>query len=206
MIDLTHFGLSPDLLIRLREGRTIPTGGIWYWFPTPEGWDLLGFTTHGPLTATTPPDDQANVFHVQEFEEIVEHMTKAWRLDSLPLTRDTYQGIPRGRVSKDAEGTWKLEHGSEFATRHIKQLFGLNRQPCQEVVIEHEMTNPRHVEIVEKTILYKTEADGRLVHAFEALRNHQAIPGMTRSLSANAQVSISIEDRQRRNERDNSST
>ena len=195
MIDLTNLGLSPALLQQLRQARTVPTGGIWYWYPTPDGWDLAAFNYHGPLTHTSSPDEEANVFHVQEFKEVVEHLAAAWRIDSLPLTRDSYQGIPRGRVSRNLDGSWKLEHGGEFATRHIKQLFALNEEPVVESVIEHEMTNAQHVEIVEKTLRYKTDEDRRIVCAFEALRNHKAVPGTIRSLSANAQVSLSIEQR-----------
>ena len=193
MIDLTHFGLSPALLERLRQPRTVPTGGIWYWFPTPQGWDLSAFNVHGPLTHDSPPDEQAKVFHIQRFEEVVEHIAKAWQLDSLPLTRDTYQGLPRGRVSRDATGSWKLEHGGEFATRHIKHLFGLNGKPVQESVIEHEMTDARHVEIVEQTLLYKTDEDIRIVHAFATLRRHRAVPSKTTSVSPSAQTSMAIE-------------
>jgi hypothetical protein len=43
MIDLTHFGFSPALLHRLRNIRTVPTGGIWYWYPTPQGWNPAAF-------------------------------------------------------------------------------------------------------------------------------------------------------------------
>ena len=194
MIDLTHFGLSPALLERLRQARTVPTGGIWYWFPTPLGWDLAAFNAHGPLTPTSPPDEEAKVFHVQRFEEVAEHVAKAWQVDSLPLSRDTYQGLPRGRVSRDAEGFWKLEHGGEFATRHVKQLFALTGQSVQESIIEHEMTDARHVEIVEQTLLYKTGNDIRVVHAFAALRRHRAVPTKTTSVSSSTRTSMAIEN------------
>ncbi len=194
MIDLTHFGLSPALLQRLQRARTAPTGGIWYWYPTPLGWHMAAFNAHGPLTPASPPDEEAKVFHVQKFEEVVEHIAKAWQLDSIALTRDSYQGIPRGRVSREPEGFWKLEHGGEFATRHIKQRFGLNCEPVHESVIEHEMTDARHVEIVEQTLRYKTDNDIRIVHAFAALRRHRAVPIKTPRVSPSTCTSMAIEN------------
>lgn len=195
MIDLTDFGLSPALLQRLRQARTVPAGGIWYWYPTPQGWDLAAFNASGPLTPASAPDERANVFHVQEFEEVVDLMARAWQIVSLPLTRDTYQGIPRGRVSKGPEGSWKLEHGGEFATRHIKQLFGLNGEQVQASVIEHEMTDLRHVQVVEQTLLYKTDDDSRIMRAFKQVRDHRAVASTVSSPSVNARVSMAIATR-----------
>lgn len=192
MIDLSAFRFSEQLNRRLRACRLAPTSGIWYWFPMPAGWDLLGFTIDGLLTPESLPDQHAKVFHVQEFEEVIELLANSWRLSGLPLTRDVYRGLPRGRVSRDENAVWHLEHGGEFATRHITRLFGLNGHATRETVIEHETTDPRHVEIVEQTLRYKTNNDPRITRAFDALKNHQPLLSDTVTISPAARASVRL--------------
>lgn len=176
MIDLSIYGIAGNSERLLEQpARTLPTGGIWYWYPAPDGWTFQGFTCHGPLVADSAADEKAAVFHADRFTDVGELLADAWRLTDLRLSRDQYRGLPRGRVSRDlGASSWKLEHGGEFDAAYAICAFGLLHEQVETVFVAHEQTDPKQVNVIRDTIAYHTDGDRRTAAAFDSLQNFAA--------------------------------
>lgn len=129
-------------------------GGIWYWYPTRTGFDILTFTQKQPEMEVG--NQGAELYHQAHYADLVQAVSREWgcRLPSVP----TLQGaVPRGRVYRNP-GTmfWTLEHGGEFSARYPKQEFGLTGVAVKEEVNQAYKLEPTEVKQFWGMLLYET--------------------------------------------------
>jgi hypothetical protein len=105
----------------------------------------------------TPGEDSAHFFLWDEVKKVLQARFKNADMDYI---NDTYQGIPRGRVSERSSKDWLVLHGNDFPLEEYKAdiLSEYKLQDAESlgkvlwVVENHEKMNQREKESVEKTL------------------------------------------------------
>lgn len=143
-------------------------GGIWYWYPSRSGFDLLPFTQQFPEMEQGMGG--AELYHQAHYADLVKKIAQEWDC-RLPTTPTLQGAVPRGRVYRNP-GTmyWTLEHGGEFSARYPKQEFGLTEASVKEEVNQAYKLEPGEMSQFWEYLLYSAGSPPQLVQMYNKLK------------------------------------
>ena len=166
---MTNFSERLDKILAqknlVREDQA-PHTGIWYYLWLKPKWKLW----------TYPYVDGKEYSHYEVWQTLAEDVAKHYNLDSDQLSelQELPYAFPRGRVDTSdilatnqlgipsQSGKYYILHGDDFPMskdgeiKKIISIFNLigpaTRGQVEEKAVEHEMTDPKHVEAIKRII------------------------------------------------------